>query len=63
MAPAAEPGGPPAGSAAPDTPVIIAGAGPVGTLLALLLARDGRRVRLLERRSDPRVGAAERGRS
>jgi kynurenine 3-monooxygenase len=41
----------------------IAGAGPVGTLLALLLARVGRRVRLLERRADPRVGPAERGRS
>ena len=43
--------------------VTIVGAGPVGTLLALLLAADGRRVRLLERRSDPRVGPAERGRS
>ncbi len=41
----------------------IAGAGPVGMLLALLLARSGRRVSLLERRADPRVGPAERGRS
>jgi kynurenine 3-monooxygenase len=43
--------------------LVIAGAGPVGTLLALLLARSGRRVRLLERRADPRIGPAERGRS
>ncbi len=43
--------------------VTIVGAGPVGTLLALLLARDGRRVRLLEKRSDPRQSAGERGRS
>jgi kynurenine 3-monooxygenase len=35
----------------------------VGTLLALLLAAGGRPVRLLERRADPRIGAAERGRS
>ena len=43
--------------------VTIVGAGPVGTLLALLLAADGRRVHLLERRPDPRVGQPERGRS
>lgn len=41
----------------------IVGAGPVGTLLSLLLAADGHRVRLLERRPDPRLAAAERGRS
>jgi kynurenine 3-monooxygenase len=41
----------------------ILGAGPVGTLMALLLAGDGERVRLLERRTDPRVGKPERGRS
>ncbi|HTW73984.1 MAG TPA: NAD(P)/FAD-dependent oxidoreductase [Steroidobacteraceae bacterium] len=41
----------------------IVGAGPVGTLLALLLARRGRRVRLLERRADPRDTPPERGRS
>jgi kynurenine 3-monooxygenase len=41
----------------------ILGAGPVGTLMALLLARDGERVRLLERRTDPRVSKPERGRS
>ena len=44
-------------------PVTIVGAGPVGTLLALLLARDGRRVRLIEKRADPRQCADERGRS
>ena len=52
-----------AGAGAGETALVIAGAGPVGTLLALLLARDGRRVRLLERRADPRLGTAERGRS
>jgi kynurenine 3-monooxygenase len=39
------------------------GAGPVGALLALLLARRGCPVRLLERRADPRRVAPERGRS
>ena len=43
--------------------VTIVGAGPVGTLLALLLAQDGRRVRLIEKRADPRLGAGDRGRS
>ena len=43
--------------------ITIAGAGPVGTLLALLLARQGRAVRLLERRLDPRTAPQERGRS
>jgi len=43
--------------------VTIVGAGPVGTLLALLLAAAGRRVRLLERRADPRSAPPERGRS
>jgi kynurenine 3-monooxygenase len=43
--------------------VTVVGAGPVGTLLALLLARRGWRVQLLERRADPRRVAAERGRS
>lgn len=41
----------------------IVGAGPVGTLLALLLARRGQRVALHERRADPRSAAPERGRS
>lgn len=43
--------------------VIIAGAGPVGSVLAMLLARQGHRVRILERRSDPRCTVTERGRS
>jgi kynurenine 3-monooxygenase len=43
--------------------ITIVGAGPVGTLLAILLARRGRRVQLLERRADPRSSAPERGRS
>ena len=43
--------------------VTIVGAGPVGTLLAILLARTGRQVRVLERRPDPRTSAPERGRS
>ncbi|MGH8205917.1 MAG: FAD-dependent oxidoreductase, partial [Steroidobacteraceae bacterium] len=41
----------------------IVGAGPVGTLIALLLARRGRRVHLIERRPDPRHSPAEHGRS
>jgi kynurenine 3-monooxygenase len=41
----------------------IIGAGPVGTLMALLLARRGQQVRLIERRPDPRAMAPERGRS
>ena len=43
--------------------ITIVGAGPVGTLLSLLLAAQGHRVRVLERRPDPRTGRAERGRS
>jgi kynurenine 3-monooxygenase len=43
--------------------VTIIGGGPVGTLTALLFARRGARVRVLERRPDPRSGASERGRS
>jgi hypothetical protein len=39
------------------------GAGPVGTLMGLLLARRGHRVRLFERRRDPRLASPERGRS
>ena len=43
--------------------VLIIGAGPVGTLLAILLARSGRKVRVVERRADPRTEGSERGRS
>jgi kynurenine 3-monooxygenase len=39
------------------------GAGPVGALMALLLARAGNDVRLIERRLDPRGVPVERGRS
>lgn len=41
----------------------VIGAGPVGTLMALMLANHGHSVRLIERRSDPRVAPPERGRS
>jgi kynurenine 3-monooxygenase len=41
----------------------VIGAGPVGTLMALMLANRGRSVRLIERRADPRTAAPERGRS
>jgi len=43
--------------------VAIAGAGLAGSLLATLLARRGIDVTVYERREDPRVTAAERGRS
>jgi kynurenine 3-monooxygenase len=52
----------PVGTGAADD-VLIVGAGPVGCLLAILLARGGCRVRVLERRSDPRAQETERGRS
>lgn len=41
----------------------IVGAGPVGTVMALLLAQRGEQVRLIERRQDPRATPGERGRS
>jgi kynurenine 3-monooxygenase len=41
----------------------IIGAGPVGALMALLLARRGHAVRLYERRPDPRGATTARGRS
>jgi kynurenine 3-monooxygenase len=44
-------------------PLTIVGGGPVGILLALLLARRGRRVTVYERRDDPRHAAPEHGRS
>lgn len=50
-------------SAARSDLVTIAGAGPVGTLLAILLARRGRQVHVFERRADPRLSSPERGRS
>ena len=43
--------------------VMIAGSGPVGSLLALTLARRGHDVSLYERRSDPRKSEAAAGRS
>ena len=43
--------------------MLVVGAGPVGTLLAILLARSGRKVRVVERRADPRIESTERGRS
>ncbi|MBP7616740.1 MAG: NAD(P)-binding protein, partial [Steroidobacteraceae bacterium] len=41
----------------------IVGAGLAGTLLAIVLARRGCKVEVFERRDDPRVRGAERGRS
>ena len=41
----------------------IVGAGPAGCLLGILLARRGMEVDLYERRTDPREGTAEAGRS
>jgi kynurenine 3-monooxygenase len=43
--------------------VTIIGAGPTGSLLAILLRRRGIKVTIYETRADPRVGGAERGRS
>jgi kynurenine 3-monooxygenase len=48
-------------SGTPDLAII--GAGPAGTLLALLAARRGARVLLLERGGDPRATTPEAGRS
>lgn len=54
----------PAASASSGAPIVtIVGAGPVGALLAILLARQGWRVELFERRADPRQAPPERGRS
>jgi kynurenine 3-monooxygenase len=48
----------------PPTPShTVIGAGPVGTLMALMLANRGHSVRLIERRPDPRTAPPERGRS
>ncbi|HEY5020309.1 MAG TPA: NAD(P)/FAD-dependent oxidoreductase [Steroidobacteraceae bacterium] len=47
----------------PSPSYTVIGAGPVGTLMALMLANRGHCVRLIERRPDPRTAPAERGRS
>jgi kynurenine 3-monooxygenase len=48
----------------PDQPAtVIVGAGLAGALFACYLGRAGRRVTLYEKRSDPRTGATDRGRS
>jgi kynurenine 3-monooxygenase len=44
-------------------PVVIVGAGLAGALLACYLGRAGRRVEVYEKRPDPRLGPADRGRS
>ena len=46
-----------------DTPVTIIGAGLVGALLATLLTQRGRRVRVYEKRPDPRQSGFIGGRS
>jgi len=46
-----------------ERPTVIVGAGLAGALLACYLGRSGRHVQLFEKRPDPRVGSAERGRS
>jgi len=46
-----------------EQPVTILGSGLAGSLMAILLARRGIRVRLLERRPDPRVRRLSAGRS
>jgi kynurenine 3-monooxygenase len=43
--------------------VVIVGAGLAGSLLATMLGQRGYRVRVYERRPDPRLTGAERGRS
>jgi kynurenine 3-monooxygenase len=46
-----------------ETPIAIVGAGLAGALFACYLGRAGKRVDVYEKRSDPRVGPSERGRS
>jgi kynurenine 3-monooxygenase len=50
-------------SAGSGQTVLVSGAGLGGTLMALYLARAGHRVRVYERRDDPRGASGERGRS
>jgi kynurenine 3-monooxygenase len=47
----------------PQPPIVVVGAGLAGALLACFLGRAGRPVHIYEKRSDPRLGSAERGRS
>ena len=44
-------------------PIVIVGAGLAGSLLACYLGRAGHQVHVYEKRPDPRLGSAERGRS
>ncbi len=46
-----------------ESPIAIVGAGLAGALFACYLARAGKRVDVYEKRSDPRLGPTERGRS
>jgi kynurenine 3-monooxygenase len=46
-----------------EPPMVIVGAGLAGSLLACYLGRAGRHVHVYEKRPDPRLGPAERGRS
>ena len=50
-------------SDAPGHDIVIAGAGLAGAMLAAELGKAGHRVRLFERRRDPRRADAESGRS
>lgn len=50
-------------TSAADEVVTLVGAGLAGGLLALVLARRGFRVRVYERRADPRIAAVDSGRS
>jgi kynurenine 3-monooxygenase len=46
-----------------EPPIVIVGAGLAGALLACSLGRSGRQIHVYEKRPDPRLGPAERGRS
>src|SRR5215831_4326617 len=48
---------------AAELPIVIVGAGLAGSLLACYFGRAGRPVHIYEKRPDPRLGSAERGRS